>query len=92
MTARMLRLSVWCIGPAGVLALAAPGFAAEPGKAGMPQFDPTSFPPQVVWLAIAFVVLYLLMSKLALPRVAEVLQMRADRIQSDLDKAASLKA
>ncbi len=58
----------------------------------MPQFDPTTFPPQLAWLAITFILLYLLMTRIALPRVAEVLEKRQDRIDDDLEKAAKLKA
>ena len=58
----------------------------------MPQLDVATFPPQLIWLAITFVVLYLLMSRLGLPRVGGVLAARRDRIEGDLEKAAQMKA
>lgn len=61
------------------------------GKPGMPQLDFASYTPQVIWLAITFVALYLLMSRIALPRIATVIEHRRDRIASDLDAAARLK-
>jgi F-type H+-transporting ATPase subunit b len=57
----------------------------------MPQFDPQTFLPQLFWLAVLFGILYLLMSRVALPRVAEVLETRQDRIAHDLDRAEELK-
>jgi F-type H+-transporting ATPase subunit b len=77
-------------GAAGLLAVAAgPALAAE---GGMPQLNFHDFPPQLIWLTISFVVLYVLMARVALPKVGAVLQMRADRIKDDLDRASSLKA
>ena len=58
----------------------------------MPQLDVTTFAPQLVWLAITFVILLLLMWRLALPRVGEVVVMRQERVQGNLGKAEQLKA
>jgi F-type H+-transporting ATPase subunit b len=73
---------------AGVLA-AMPAHAAS---GGMPQLNFHDFAPQLVWLLVTFAALYLVLSKVALPKIGEVLQMRADRIKGDLDRAASLKS
>jgi len=58
----------------------------------MPQFDPTFFAPQLFWLLVTFVVLYFLMSALAMPKIGAVLEERQRKIDDNLDKAAQLKA
>jgi F-type H+-transporting ATPase subunit b len=57
----------------------------------MPQLDFATYPQQLVWLAITFIVLYLLMSKLGLPRVNGVIEARRKRIDDDLARANELK-
>jgi len=68
-----------------------PAEGVGPGKV-FPPLDHTTFMPQLVWLAISFGLLYLLLSRVALPRVGEVIEERADRIRRDLDQAEKLKA
>jgi F-type H+-transporting ATPase subunit b len=71
---------------AGLLVLVAGGSALA-AEGGMPQLDPKSFMPQLVWLAIAFLALYLVMSRLAVPAIADTLAKRQAKIQGDLDAA-----
>ena len=58
----------------------------------MPQLDISTFVPQIFWLAVSFVILYVLMSRVALPRMTAILEMRAGRIEGDLKEARRLKA
>lgn len=76
---------------AGSVLAAAAEHGGEHASGGLPQLNPVTFPTQIFWLALSFVALYYLLSKKALPRVAEVLEERQDRISRDLSKAASLK-
>jgi F-type H+-transporting ATPase subunit b len=70
---------------------AAPG-DPKGGHGSFPPFDPATFAPQLVWLAISFAALYLIMSRIALPRIASVMAERRERIQRDLAEAERLKA
>lgn len=56
----------------------------------MPQLDPTFFAPQIFWLIVTFAGLYLLMARVALPRISETLLTRDQRIANDLDVADRL--
>lgn len=57
------------------------------GSGVFPPFDPATFPSQLLWLAITFGALYLLMSKVALPRVGSILENRKSLIDADLAAA-----
>jgi F-type H+-transporting ATPase subunit b len=57
----------------------------------MPQLNPLDWGPQLIWLLITFGILYLLMVKVALPRIGSVLEARADRIKNDLAEADKLR-
>lgn len=57
----------------------------------MPQLAFETFIPQLIWLAISFITLYLVMSRIALPRIGSVIEGRAARIASDLEEAAASK-
>jgi len=72
-------------------AMAAEGHDVTHEGAAFPPFDVTTFTSQVFWLAIFFGVLYLLMSRVALPRVAGILEDRATTIARDLDQAAAMQ-
>ncbi len=71
--------------------------AAEAGhaaaeSAGMPQLDFSTFPNQIFWLVVTLVVIYLILSRVALPRIGSILSERKGAITSDLTAAEELKA
>jgi F-type H+-transporting ATPase subunit b len=57
----------------------------------MPQLNPLEWAPQLIWLLITFGILYLLMVKVALPRIGSVIEARADHIAKDLATADKLR-
>jgi len=68
--------------------LASPAaFAAE---GGLPQMDTSTYASQLFWLFVCFTTLYVLMSRLALPKVTRVLETRRIRMEGDLDDAQAL--
>ena len=56
-----------------------------------PPFDSSTFPSQLLWLAITFGLFYLFLKKVVLPRIGGILEVRSDRIAQDLDQAARMK-
>ena len=66
--------------------------ATEAATPGMPQLDFSTFGNQIFWLVVTLVVSYLILSRLALPRIAGVLAERSGTISNDLAAAEELKA
>ena len=64
---------------------------APEGHGGFPPFQAQHFPSQLVWLTLTFVLLYVLMSKVALPRIGAILADRNKRISDHLAEAQRLK-
>jgi F-type H+-transporting ATPase subunit b len=66
---------------------------AEGGQhsGNFPPFDTSTFPSQLVSLAVFFVALYIIVSRFALPRVGALIDARQDRIAGDLAEAQKLK-
>lgn len=54
---------------------------------GLPQFNPETWPSQVFWLAISFVLLYVVFSRFILPSLGATIQMRSDKIEGDIRTA-----
>jgi len=67
------------------------GIDAATEPAGMPQLDFVTFPNQIFWLAIALVSIYLILSRVALPRIESILTDRQSRISTDIAEAEKLK-
>lgn len=65
--------------------------AAE-SASGLPQLDFSTFGNQIFWLLVALVVIYFILSRIALPRIAAVLAERQGTITNDLAAAEDLKA
>jgi F-type H+-transporting ATPase subunit b len=59
---------------------------------GFPPFNKDTFASQLLWITLAFVALYLLMSRVALPRIGSIIEDRKQRIASDFAEAERLKA
>lgn len=70
---------------------AAADLRGEAEASGLPQFDPSSWPSQLFWLAFFFGALYWLMAGYFLPRIGGTIEERRDRIADDLDQAAEFR-
>ena len=63
-----------------------------PAHGVFPPFDKETFPSQLFWLAICFVLLYLITARLVQPRVSGIIDGRKNRISGDLAEAARFKS
>ena len=60
-------------------------FAAESG--GMPQLNPEFWISQIFWLILTFGILYIVLSKLILPKISKNLELRKSQIQENIEAA-----
>jgi len=67
----------------------APG--AEDAATGLPQLDFSTFPNQIFWLVVTLVAIYLILTRVALPRIDDVLAERSGTITNDIAAAEELK-
>lgn len=65
--------------------------SAPKGGTVFPPFDTSTFPSQLFWLAIAFALFYIILSRFVIPRISGTLEMRQDKIAGDLAEAERLQ-
>jgi F-type H+-transporting ATPase subunit b len=61
-------------------------------EGAFPPFQTENFAPQIFWLVIIFGLLYVLMSRIALPRVGGIIENRSAKIASDLGAARDMQS
>ncbi len=82
-----LTMDDWSLKPS------APGTQVEHAAgthSGAPHLNPESYPSQLFWLSVTFILLYLLVARSILPRIHEVLEKRQHHLAQDLDRAEEL--
>lgn len=89
----IISLSLLC-----ALLIASPAFAEEAVHeeaghgGGLPQFDPTSWPSQLFWLAVFFTLLYFVFGKSVIPSLGKTIETRTSYIADHIKKAEALSA
>ncbi|MCD8497159.1 MAG: hypothetical protein LRZ85_03200 [Alphaproteobacteria bacterium] len=58
---------------------------------GLPQLDPSTYPSQIFWLVVMFIVLYTVFSRRILPVISGTLENRREHIESDFSSAENLQ-
>ena len=61
------------------------------GKPQFPPFDKQTFASQLVWFAIFFIALYVLIARFAIPRIGGIIEARRGKVEGDLAEANRLK-
>ena len=64
---------------------------ADAASSGMPQLQFSTFPNQIFWLIVALLIIYFVLSRVALPRIGSIIEERHDAIENDLERAAEFK-
>ena len=62
-----------------------------PGKKPFPPFEKETFASQLIWLAVFFITLYVMMSRFVIPRIGGIIAARENRVADDLAEAGRLK-
>lgn len=65
--------------------------AAAAGAGGLPQFDLSLWPSQIVWLVIVFGVFYVLLDRVFLPGVTRTIEKRTGQIEGDIKSAQDMQ-
>ena len=58
---------------------------------GLPQLDFTTYTPQIFWMFVFFIILYVFFAKKTLPEISSAVENRREKIEGDLDNAQDLK-
>ena len=61
------------------------------GKPQFPPFNKETFASQLIWFAIFFIVLYVLIGRFAIPRIGGIIEARRSKVEGDLAEANRLK-
>ena len=65
-------------------------FAEGQKSAGLPQMDISTFPSQLFWLVVTFLILYVFMSKYVIPSLRTTIEERKDKIIGDINEAEAV--
>ncbi len=84
-----LRLLAACVGAMPMAALAAVAVEHEPS--GLPQLNAHTYPGQIFWLAVTFIIFYVFVHRVVLPRIGTTLAQRRERIEGQITEATRLK-
>ena len=71
--------------------MATEDIAGEAAEKGMPQLNFDTWPNQIFWLLVALVIIWLVLTRIAIPRIAAILAERKGMIGNDLAAAEELK-
>ena len=74
------------VGLIALIGTASPAMAAG-DSGGLPQLDFTTWPTQIFWLVVTFIIGYVLMWRIVVPKISTVLDDRRERISADIEAA-----
>jgi len=84
-----MRGFFWLLG--GLALTATAGTGAASAASTLPQLNHEFYASQVIWLAVSFLILYVIMWRFVLPRISHILEERQDRIEGNLERAETIR-